>query len=797
MRFLSSIHRAAKSLAGLASAVSLCLGIAQITTPAVFAGSIERQGLPVSGVADESAAPTPLVTPVASSSSSGTTYYVDNVNGSDLNSGTSVTSPFQTVGKINSLTLSPGQTVAFKAGEEWHELLFVGHSGTQGSPITYTSYGTGASPIISAADTVGGWTQGGGAGAQETCNYPSFCSGFETPGFADWDTVSNNNDATATMSTAQVHRGSYSMALYSTNGVDTRAGVVKTFQAATSGSTYAIRFYIFAPASGLLPNNTIRVLEFANNSSSVGFASLYTDGSGKISATSMWDTADSSNVIPFTSLTGFTMGAWNEIEFDFTMNANGGGGTLYVNGAQQGPTFTQGRMGSWIGINKLYFGNTAWSSAIGAGRTVYFDDFQLATTGAPIGPMTAGVPSNLWYRSQPTDPRLINFGGQAGTPVSDPSAVTAPYQYAWNGSTLYVYSTVDPSNIVEVPARGTAMASLGASYITVSGLEFRGAQTFDVYCGYSSVACDHWDFENDTFNAGYSNELYFQPFAGVAASGPTVRNSTFKGGGSDGIALAESGSTGATITNNQFFDLCKIYNSAESQNSFCDAIEGFSTTGQDGWGTTVTSNNIYNIGLGQSANYGGAIHADSVNGWDIEHNTIQNTYASGVQLEKGNSNVARYNLMINSGQRAYDAGLMIRAGDGVSISNNIAEYNTSYGGWWACSLLIQQNSGTARANNFTFQKNICDGSSSNTEFYADTLAGGSNDVFTDNNFGVAHPYFIVYGGSAISSYAGLDAALGFASNSVQGDPMFVDPAAGNFNLQPNSPAIGIGALPYP
>ncbi len=725
------------------------------------------------------------------------TYYVDNVNGSDLNSGTNVASPFRTIAKINSLRLSPGQTVAFRAGEEWHELLYVGHSGTQGSPITYTSYGTGAPPIISAADTVGGWTQGSGAGTGESCSYPTFCSGFEGAGFSEWDSPSNNNDATASLSTAQVHRGSYSMAISSTNGVDTRAGVVKSFQAATSGSTYAIRFYMYAPAAGLLPNNTIRVLEFFNHSNSVGFASLYTDGSGKISLASMWDTADSGNVVPLTSLSGFTMGAWNEVEFDFTMSSTAGGGTLYVNGVQQGPTFARGNTQSWIGVNMLVFGNNAWSSAIGAGRTVYFDDFQMATSGAPIGPLNAGIPSNLWFRPQPNDPRLINFAGQAGTPVSDPSAVTAPYQYAWAGSMLYVYSPVNPSNIVEVPARGTAMASLGASYINVSGIEFRGAQTYNVYCGYSSVPCDHWNFENDTFNAGYSNEMYFQPYTGVAASGPTVRNSTFKGGGSDGIALAESGSTGATIANNQFYDLCKIYNANESQNAFCDAIAGYSTTGRDGYGTTITSNNIYNIGLGQRENYGGAIHADSVSGWDIEHNIIQNTYASGVQLEKGNSSVARYNLMINSGQRAYDAGLMIRAGDGVSISNNIAEYNTSYGGWWACSLLIQQNDGTARANNFAFQKNICVGSTSGTEFYADTLDGGSNDVFTNNSFGPAHPYFIIYGGSAPSSYAGFDAALGFAGNSVQGDPMFVDPAAGNFNLQPNSPAIGIGALPYP
>jgi parallel beta-helix repeat protein len=73
----------------------------------------------------------------------GTTYYVS-PNGSDSNSGTSPSSPWRTVKRVNAATLAPGDGVLFEGGAMFsEEALMPKSSGTSGSPIVFGSYGTG------------------------------------------------------------------------------------------------------------------------------------------------------------------------------------------------------------------------------------------------------------------------------------------------------------------------------------------------------------------------------------------------------------------------------------------------------------------------------------------------------------------------------------------------------------------------------------------------------------------------------------------------------------------------------
>jgi hypothetical protein len=78
----------------------------------------------------------------------GTNYYVDGASGSDSNAGTSPTSPWRSLTKVNSRTFAPGDTVNFKRGSSWTGELTIRSSGAQGSPITFRDYGTGAAPLI-------------------------------------------------------------------------------------------------------------------------------------------------------------------------------------------------------------------------------------------------------------------------------------------------------------------------------------------------------------------------------------------------------------------------------------------------------------------------------------------------------------------------------------------------------------------------------------------------------------------------------------------------------------------------
>ena len=91
------------------------------------------------------------------------TYYVDATNGNDSNNGLSESLAWKTIAKVNAIpptALPAGSAVYFKCGETWREQLTVSSSGSAGSPITFSSYGTGAKPVINGANLVASaWTQ--------------------------------------------------------------------------------------------------------------------------------------------------------------------------------------------------------------------------------------------------------------------------------------------------------------------------------------------------------------------------------------------------------------------------------------------------------------------------------------------------------------------------------------------------------------------------------------------------------------------------------------------------------------
>ena len=91
-----------------------------------------------------------------------TKYYIS-ATGSDANSGLISLLPKQTITAVNALSLSAGDTIAFKKGDGWYGTLIAAYSGSVGSPIVYTTYGTGATPTITGLTTItSGWTNEGG-----------------------------------------------------------------------------------------------------------------------------------------------------------------------------------------------------------------------------------------------------------------------------------------------------------------------------------------------------------------------------------------------------------------------------------------------------------------------------------------------------------------------------------------------------------------------------------------------------------------------------------------------------------
>ena len=86
-----------------------------------------------------------------------TTYYIDASSGKESNAGTSITSAWKTINKVNNFDFSPGDSILFKNGETWKEVLNFPSSGSPSAPIVIGSYGNGPLPIITGRDVYQGW----------------------------------------------------------------------------------------------------------------------------------------------------------------------------------------------------------------------------------------------------------------------------------------------------------------------------------------------------------------------------------------------------------------------------------------------------------------------------------------------------------------------------------------------------------------------------------------------------------------------------------------------------------------
>ncbi len=106
---------------------------------------------------------------------SATKYYVSSSGGSDSNDGKTESTAWKTISKVNGSSLSPGDIVAFKSGDQWRETLKVPSSGSSSSYIVFTNYGSGVKPRILGSVQATSWTnQGSNIWRSSTsCSNPS------------------------------------------------------------------------------------------------------------------------------------------------------------------------------------------------------------------------------------------------------------------------------------------------------------------------------------------------------------------------------------------------------------------------------------------------------------------------------------------------------------------------------------------------------------------------------------------------------------------------------------------------
>ncbi len=99
-----------------------------------------------------------IILVISFTSINATNYYVSN-SGNDSNSGTSESTPWKTISKVNATTFRAGDQILFKKGDTWREQLTISTGGSSGSYITYGSYGSGNKPRILGSEIETTWTR--------------------------------------------------------------------------------------------------------------------------------------------------------------------------------------------------------------------------------------------------------------------------------------------------------------------------------------------------------------------------------------------------------------------------------------------------------------------------------------------------------------------------------------------------------------------------------------------------------------------------------------------------------------
>ena len=85
--------------------------------------------------------------------------YYFSTSGLDTNDGTSPSTPWLSISKINSMTIAPGDKIYFKGGDIFEGNITIDQNDANdpSNPVLFTSYGTGRATIHTAGTTLNGF----------------------------------------------------------------------------------------------------------------------------------------------------------------------------------------------------------------------------------------------------------------------------------------------------------------------------------------------------------------------------------------------------------------------------------------------------------------------------------------------------------------------------------------------------------------------------------------------------------------------------------------------------------------
>ena len=191
-------------------------------------------------------------------------YYIDSVSGTDSNNGTTITTPWKNISKVNALTLTLGSKIFLKCGSIWNgQQLKFGGSGTSLYPIIIDQYSTGAKPIINGNGLT---TANQGVvylynqdfieiNNIEITNYPTLLTYMNSTAYSLNQIVYNGVNAyrVSTAGTSAASGGNPTV----NSGTTTSGSVTFTFYCRLTNTTYPNNLFFTGISDGTLNNNPL------------------------------------------------------------------------------------------------------------------------------------------------------------------------------------------------------------------------------------------------------------------------------------------------------------------------------------------------------------------------------------------------------------------------------------------------------------------------------------------------------------------------------------------------------------
>jgi len=718
----------------------------------------------------------------------GTTYYVDNcvVVGSDSNNGTSLSTPWLTLAHVSAHSFTPGDTILLEGGCVWRESLNIGSSGTSGSPITVSSYGTGQA-IIDGADILSsGWTNTAAATgtvtqsnmklsmATDTAFVDFNASGTLTPYVGDKLTITDSSGHQLVGYIKAAGTGeTYGSQLLTNTTFATTTGLTafgSTIASVTSTCHSANCLQITYTSSGQVWNpftanegTLLKASAYGNQgtTSFLGMAIEQAGGSFEVLNSVFYNSSWTKNTI-YPTIDFMSTSWWQKYQI--------GSGIGYIDTASVQQVLTP----STTGV-------TIVSSASGASFNWTSEQASFNRNDSSGYTYSISIP-NIWQT--PFAPSYIAhawvfFNGVAGgpnggNPQSSLGNVTTTNEWYWNGTTtLYVYSTSNPATAFTTPgveaSERAGVSASNKSYVTFSNLSVKDTSQscFDLF------QLTHGVVQSSTASYCGKNGIVFYN-GGGSSDNYTISGSTVSYTSETGIAGKDS-NNGAIYGN-------EVTHAGVQQ----DDEDGIGVVGNSG------NNNVYNNYSHDSTDQTGSVgircfEDDTITSPKINYfydNLAARCNGTGFIVEHSANQVMYGNISYGNTKGVGGDNAVGGFKDSIG-SENIYYNNTTYNNQFA-EMEITNNSGVGPI----LKNNI---------FYAS--ASGQGAIFTNGTtptstvddynllFGITNLYN--WGGTSYTSST-FFSATGQGHHDVYGDPRFTSTSTGNFSVLVGSPAIDAG-----